>query len=235
MNNVSSLNNFWNFFSGFFAKFDELDVHIDKENNIATILFNTEEELANNTETMSYFFDILELSEDDEDNNFIHKFEGSYAEIQIERHLCDLHASGNGDFRSHKIELIPFLAKLQDKPIQRIAVEFERPDGSLARIVTTANDHYVHTRKNEQEKYGNLCSKTPHPNIKKMSRQEYLDYGKSEELKAVTIQEILKVASLIGKPLSYLDLESSFSSFKTNGSIKTIKPIIVGNALINSL
>lgn len=70
------------------------------ESGSATILFETDDELATNTHTMQAFFDLYDVSEDD-----IVLDDGTYAELQIEGRLFRVDASGNGDFRSHKIEI----------------------------------------------------------------------------------------------------------------------------------
>lgn len=72
----------------------------------ALITFETEEELATNELTMNEFLDLFDVPEED-----IHLFDGTYVELKIEGILYRVDASGNGDFRSHKIEI----EKLYDK------------------------------------------------------------------------------------------------------------------------
>lgn len=66
----------------------------------AIITFETEEELATNEITMNEFLDLYDIPEED-----IHLHDGTYVELNIEGVLYRVDASGNGDFRSHKIEI----------------------------------------------------------------------------------------------------------------------------------
>ncbi len=66
----------------------------------ALITFETEEELATNELTMSEFLDLFDIPEED-----IHFFDGTYVELKIDDTIYRVDASGNGDFRSHKIEI----------------------------------------------------------------------------------------------------------------------------------
>ena len=66
----------------------------------ANYSWETDNAHANNSETMSNFIDCY-LPDDFE----VHLIDGSYAEIQGNHNLCfEVHASGNGDFNSHKVE-----------------------------------------------------------------------------------------------------------------------------------
>jgi hypothetical protein len=81
----------------------------------------------------------------------------------------------------------------------------ERPDGSFVRIVAEAGARaYVHRRQSPEHEWV-LCSDQPHPDWRTMSVDEYIKRGRSEMLRTVTHGEILKVASMIGKPMSYFN------------------------------
>lgn len=63
-------------------------------------LWETEEELATNELTMNDY--VLNHISDEWELLFL---DGTYAEIQTDDNLVyEVHASGNGDFRNHKIE-----------------------------------------------------------------------------------------------------------------------------------
>jgi len=63
-------------------------------------LWETEEELSTNELTMNDY--ILNHLSDEREVLFL---DGTYAEIQTDDNsVYEVHASGNGDFRSHKIE-----------------------------------------------------------------------------------------------------------------------------------
>ena len=63
-------------------------------------LWETEEELANNTLTMN---DWLDHHIDDTWDIIFH--DGTYAEIKTNDNLVyEVHAGGNGDFKNHKVE-----------------------------------------------------------------------------------------------------------------------------------
>lgn len=97
--------------------------------------------------------------------------------------------------------------------ITKVTQTLIREDGSQVRIVveeaygrglTRSVDYYVLRR---PDAYANwvLCSKTPHPDWRSMSVEEYAHYGRSEILRTVTPGEIMRLASALGKPLNYLD------------------------------
>lgn len=86
-----------------------------------------------------------------------------------------------------------------------------RPDGTEIKIVAQAMfgaglhrsiDVMVFTRKDGEQWH--LCNNRPHPEWRTMSVQDYIDHGRSEVLQTVKPIEILKVTSLIGKPMSVL-------------------------------
>jgi len=94
--------------------------------------------------------------------------------------------------------------------ITKVTQIIPREDGSECRIVVTAMfgsglnrsiDVFVQRRKNPELNW-NLCSDKPHPEWLKMSRKDYISYGRSEVLQTVSIGEILKLKSMIGQPIS---------------------------------
>jgi len=86
-----------------------------------------------------------------------------------------------------------------------------RKDGSEVRIVvdstacpSTLNRHsftYVHKRQTPEHNW-ELCSDSPHPDWKKMSRADYVSFGRSEKLQSVSHGEILGLSQWIGKPMA---------------------------------
>ena len=64
------------------------------------VLFDTEHEVADNTETMNEFLELFDIPEED-----IILEDGTYVELKIDDRLYEVHASGNGDFRTLKIEI----------------------------------------------------------------------------------------------------------------------------------
>jgi len=93
--------------------------------------------------------------------------------------------------------------------ITKVTQVLQRKDGSEVRIVANAMygtglhmsvDVYVHRRPSPESDW-ELCSDMPHPNWRTMSVAEYIERGRSPKLQAVTHGEILKVASMIGKPM----------------------------------
>jgi hypothetical protein len=49
-----------------------------------------------------------------------------------------------------------------------------------------------------------LLSDRPHPHWRSMSVYDYISHGRSEMLQSVSLGEILKLTSMIGKPVMYL-------------------------------
>lgn len=97
--------------------------------------------------------------------------------------------------------------------ITKVSKVLQREDGSEARITATlmtgaglhqSIDIYVHRRQSPEDEW-TLCSDSPHPDWRTMSVDEYDKTGRSDKLKTVWHNEIFKVASAIGKPMSYLD------------------------------
>lgn len=85
-----------------------------------------------------------------------------------------------------------------------------RPGGSEAKIVAErmfgaglkpSVDVTVFRRESTDEAW-RLCSKTPAPNWRTMSVEEYKARGRSEVLQTVTHGEIFAVTNLLGRPLS---------------------------------
>lgn len=62
----------------------------------------------------------------------------------------------------------------------------------------------VYKRVNREQPW-QLCSDRPAPNWREMSVQEYKLHGRSEALRTVSPGEILKVVSLLGRPLCEFD------------------------------
>lgn len=96
------------------------------------------------------------------------------------------------------------------KLITKVTQIFQRKDGSEVRIVaqdfggpglTPSIGVYVHRRESPQHDW-KLCGDRPHPDWRKMSVDDYVKHGRSEMLQAVSIGEILKVTTMIGKPMS---------------------------------
>lgn len=96
--------------------------------------------------------------------------------------------------------------------ITKVTQDIERSDGTQARIVATqmfgygmaaSIDVFVLRRPSEEENWS-LCSNRPHSDWQQMSVDEYVQGGRSEMLQTVSPGEILKVVSLIGKPLAVL-------------------------------
>ncbi|MGT6184394.1 hypothetical protein ACRWV0_23940 [Escherichia coli] len=103
-------------------------------------------------------------------------------------------------------------------PITKLTQTLERDDGSQVRIVaqrgygsglTASLDVYV-LRRDSSESNWSLCGKDPHPEWRKMSVDEYQKFGRSEMLRYATPGEILRVASAIGQPMSFLDGNPAF-------------------------
>nr|WP_250697738.1 hypothetical protein [Escherichia coli] len=66
------------------------------------------------------------------------------------------------------------------------------------------------SRRDSSESNWSLCGKDPHPEWRKMSVDEYQKFGRSEMLRYATPGEILRVASAIGQPMSFLDGNPAF-------------------------
>jgi hypothetical protein len=100
-----------------------------------------------------------------------------------------------------------------DDVITKVTQNFERKDGSEARIVAHAVCDlgglgpvhvYVHRRESPEHSW-KLCSDQPHPDWRTMSVDEYNKRGRSEKFQTVSHGEIFKVTNLIGKPMSCLN------------------------------
>lgn len=113
-----------------------------------------------------------------------------------------------------------------NKTITKAEKVFKRHDGSEAKVTATASfgvgfekyiDVYVHRRESSNHEWV-LCSKMPHPEAKSMSVDDYIKHGRSEMLQIVSPAEILKVTSLIGKPVDEVDviLVDNISSYHQN-------------------
>ena len=96
-----------------------------------------------------------------------------------------------------------------EEMVTKVTQIFEREDGSQVRIV--AQDYalpgyskqigyYVHKRKDVESKW-ELCGDRPHKDWKEVSVEDYEKYGRSEVFQVLSHGEILKVISMIGRPL----------------------------------
>jgi len=88
-----------------------------------------------------------------------------------------------------------------------------RVDGTEVKIVAEnlneawrrpSIDVRVFRRSSPQDPW-HLCSDRPAPNWREMSVDEYVKHGRSEKLQTVTHGEILKTASLVGKPMTQFE------------------------------
>lgn len=61
-------------------------------------------------------------------------------------------------------------------------------------------DVYVHRRDSADHAW-TLCNNRPHPDSRTMSVDDYVEKGRSEQLRTVTPGEILSVSKLIGQPM----------------------------------
>lgn len=96
--------------------------------------------------------------------------------------------------------------------ITKVTQILQRQDGSEVRITSQecglpgqsrSIDIYVHQRESPDHVW-RLLSDRPHPDWKQMSVDEYIKHGRSEKQQAVSFAELVKVTSLIGKPISSL-------------------------------
>lgn len=100
----------------------------------------------------------------------------------------------------------------QEDIITKFTVEITRDNGSQARITATrmgaplhtSVDVYVHRRDSTDHEW-TLCSNRPHPDWRTMPVDDYIKFGRSEQLKTVSHGEILKTINMIGKPMSAAD------------------------------
>jgi hypothetical protein len=89
-----------------------------------------------------------------------------------------------------------------------------RKNGNQVRIVSELFDPILNPtvstiafhRDNSNDNW-KLCSKEYHPDVKTMSRSDYMKFGRSELMEKVTFAELAKTANMIGKPLSSLPPE----------------------------
>lgn len=98
-----------------------------------------------------------------------------------------------------------------DQVITKISQIIPRKDGSEVKIVAqqstasggTGSIGVCVLRRQSPQHDWKPCSDRPRPDWRTMSVDEYVKHGRSEMLQAVSHGEILKVASAIGKPMSY--------------------------------
>lgn len=93
--------------------------------------------------------------------------------------------------------------------ITKASQVFRRPDGSEVRItaqimfgagLAASTDVCVHHRESPAHPW-RMCSNRPHPAWRQMLVDDYAKHGRSEALRVATAGEILRVVSLLGKPL----------------------------------
>lgn len=103
-----------------------------------------------------------------------------------------------------------FEVNQDDRPATKVTQILPRPNGAEVKIVaetmfgaglTPSVDITVFKRARPDEAW-HLCGDRPADNWRRMPREEYLKHGRSEALQTVTTAEILKVASMLGKPMS---------------------------------
>jgi hypothetical protein len=96
--------------------------------------------------------------------------------------------------------------------ITKVTKIIPRQDGSEVRIVVeeiiglglhSSIGVYVHRRETLDHPWV-LLSDRPHPHWRSMSVYDYISHGRSEMLQSVSLGEILKLTSMIGKPVMYL-------------------------------
>ena len=96
-------------------------------------------------------------------------------------------------------------------PITKLTQTLQRDDGSQVRIVAQRGyGSWLTASLDASESNWSLCGKDPHPEWRKMSVDEYQKFGRSEMLRYATPGEILRVASAIGQPMSFLDGNPAF-------------------------
>lgn len=93
--------------------------------------------------------------------------------------------------------------------ITKVTTTLDRVDGSQVKIVSQlffgaglkeSIGVYV-LRRDTTDHEWKLCSDTPAPNWRDMSVDEYIKHGRSELLQTVSIGEILKSNSMLGRPM----------------------------------
>lgn len=96
--------------------------------------------------------------------------------------------------------------------ITKVTKIIPRDDGSEIRIVVeqmlglglnNSIGVYVHRRERPCHPWV-LLSDRPHPDWRGMAVDDYMMHGRSEMLQSVSPGEILKLTSMIGKPMIYL-------------------------------
>lgn len=107
-----------------------------------------------------------------------------------------------------------------EEKITKATQTIKRDDGSEVRIVAQAFygaglhesiDIYV-LRRESRNHHWTLCSERPHPDWKSMPREDYIKFGRSPMLQAVSPGELLKVRSLIGKSMDQFEQDSNTST-----------------------
>lgn len=94
--------------------------------------------------------------------------------------------------------------------ITKVTQIIQRADGSEVKIVAQSYTGAGLTqsigvdvfRRESPDRPWKLCSDRPQPTWRAMSVDEYVKHGRSEMLQFVSVGEILKVSSVIGKPIS---------------------------------
>lgn len=99
------------------------------------------------------------------------------------------------------------MVQVKEKLITKVTRLYRRENGTEVRIIVeemsqpfqSSIDVRVHQRKSPNDPW-ELCSNSPHPDWRWMKREDYIQYGRSEMLRAVSPGEILQLIDMLGKP-----------------------------------
>ncbi|KKN96114.1 hypothetical protein LCGC14_0170430 [marine sediment metagenome] len=100
----------------------------------------------------------------------------------------------------------------EEQLITKVSQILTRPDGSECKIVAERffgpsfqeyTGIYVLRRESPEHNW-TLLNDRPAPGWREMSVDEYVQHGRSEQLRAVSPGEIMRAASLLGQPMSIL-------------------------------
>lgn len=99
---------------------------------------------------------------------------------------------------------------MKDELITKVTQILQRDDGSEAKIIVESSygpnlelqpPHTEVYRRDDSRQPWRVCSTRPHPDYLAMPVDQYIKEGRSEMLQVVSTVELLKVSSMIGKPL----------------------------------